>query len=108
MGTIPSPIQNFSIPDSNTKIAETRFAIEKLVKEIEKTVVMVFDTSAQMAQRVPVPTEGMVAWVKDANVLYVHTGSAWAQVYPVTPRIYSGSALPDSSLGNNGDIYFRG
>lgn len=108
MGTIPSPIQQFSIPDSNTKISETRSAIETLVKQIEKAVVMVFDTSTQMAQRIPVPTEGMVAWVKDANTLYVHDGSSWVQVYPVSPRIYSGSVLPSSSLGKDGDIYFRG
>lgn len=108
MGTTPSPIQQFPLMDNQTTIAGTRDAVNNMVEEIEKKVVMVFDTSTQMTSRIPVPTEGMLAWVKDANILYVHNGSSWAQVYPPAPRIYSGTGLPTNAIGQNGDIYFRG
>ena len=107
MGVTPSAVQGFSMPDSQTTIAGIRSAINLLVGQIEKQVVMSFDTMSVLSSKVPAPTEGMVAWIKDVNTLLVYDSNSWVRIYPPNPRIYTGTTAPSSALGADGDFYFR-
>lgn len=45
--------------------------------------VMVFATSTARSAALTAPTEGMVTYLADTNVLEFYTGSAWSLVVPV-------------------------
>lgn len=107
MGTTPSPIHGYSLPDSNTKISGTRAAFNTVATQIEITTVMRFQTVAEMATKIT-PRSGMVAWIIGTKQLLLHNGTDWVQLYPDSPAILTGTALPANTLGKNGDFYFRG
>ena len=108
MGTIASPIHAYSLPDSATKISQTRAVIETLGKQIEVTTVMRFNTVAEIATKLTVAARsGMLAYIINTKQLLLHDGSNWVQIYPAKPTIYSGTTIPSNTLGVDGDIYFR-
>lgn len=44
---------------------------------LQDQVVMVFDNSTARTTAIATPTEGMVSYLKDTNLLYIYSGSAW-------------------------------
>lgn len=81
--------------------------ITKAVLDLEKRVVMVFDNSSDRSSRVPTPTEGMLSYLKDTDLYYFYSGTAWTALVPSVPTFSSGTAVPSNSSGNNGDIFFK-
>lgn len=107
MSTLNTSNQGIPYPDHNEYLKFAWQQIRDAVLAIEPKLNMVFANSSDLATRVPSPTEGMVAWMQDANVLQVYDGSSWKRVYPSSPAIYSGSGAPSSGLGTIGDLYFQ-
>lgn len=60
--------------------------------------VMVFATASARAADIPSPTEGMVTYREDANVLEVYNGSAWTDINDNT------AAIPKSIIDAAGDL----
>ena len=60
--------------------------------------VMVFATASARAADIPSPTEGMVTYREDANVLEVYNGSAWTDINDNT------AAIPKSLIDAAGDL----
>lgn len=106
MATPASANQGIPMPDDAEYLKDVPDFVRAMGLAIEKKLVMSFASSSDRATRVPSPVEGMVSWLRDLNRLYVYTGSTWAQVYPPTPTVTSGTAAPTGS-GAVGDIYIQ-
>lgn len=100
--------QAMPYPLSSEKVADVNDHIRKLALAVEKQVVMKFATMTDMNTKIPVPVDGMMAYINDTDLLYLRIKGAWARVYPASPTIYSGTTAPASSLGQTGDIYIQG
>ena len=74
---------------------------------IEKKLVQVFASQTDLTTRVPSPVEGMMAYLKDSDIIQVYNGTSWKRVYPQSPAIYSGTTAPASTLGSVGDFYMQ-
>lgn len=64
--------------------------------------VMVFATSTARSTALPVPTEGMVSFLKDSNTFWYHDGSAWVNlgnVMPFTNSTSRGTLVPSPTEG---------
>ena len=74
--------------------------------------VMVFANSSARTTALPTPTEGMVTYLEDTNLLYVWTGAAWTQVASPSPVTTQGDLIVGNSsgqesrlaIGTNGQI----
>jgi len=55
--------------------------------------VLVFANSAARSSAIPAPTQGMFAYLEDANTLSVNDGSSWLQVYPAVVPSLAGSVV---------------
>lgn len=101
-----TPIMGFQVPAAgdDPNVAED---VMTLATQIEKHVVMVFNTAVARDAAVTAPTEGMHAYLKDSNTLTVYNGSAWAAAYPTVPSFTSGTAAPSNATGVDGDVYFQ-
>lgn len=49
-------------------------------------------------------TNGMLLFVEDPGALYLRLAGSWFKVFPTN---FSGDGNPPSSLGVDGDLYFR-
>jgi hypothetical protein len=101
-----TPIMGFQVPAAgdDPNVAED---VMTLASQIEKYVVMVFNTALARNAAVTAPVEGMHAYLKDNNVMTVYTGSAWEDAYPTVPSITSGTTTPSNATGADGDVYFQ-
>ncbi len=61
--------------------------------------VMVFANSAARSAALPTPTEGMVTYLEDANLLYVWTGSSWIGVATPSPITTQGDLIVGNVSG---------
>ena len=77
------------------------------VADIETKLVMVFNNVADRSARVPAPTEGMLSYLKDVNLFYYYSGTAWTAVVPTVPTFSSGTAVPSNSSGVDGDVFWK-
>ena len=99
--------QALPYPMADEKLADGNDAVRKLAQALDGKVVMVFASQSAMNTAVPTPSEGMLAYIADSNLLQLRVDSAWVNVFPTSPAIYSGTAAPASTLGTTGDIYVQ-
>lgn len=99
--------QQVPYPDHNEYLKNNWAMLQTIVQFLEKQLVMKFASSADLAARVPTPTEGMVAWMMDSNQLMAYDGTVWQRVWPTAPAIYSGTTAPASGTGTVGDLYLQ-
>jgi len=102
-----TPLQNLPYPDADSTIKDINDYIRNLALALEGKLVMVFPNDAARTTAVASPTEGMLSWLQDTNMLYVHDGTGWKQMYPSAPAILSGTVAPTGSTGAVGDIYIQ-
>lgn len=81
--------------------------IMSLALAIEKRLMGVYNNATDRDTRVPSPQEGQFAILKDTDLVYRYTGSAWTLFPPAAPTITSGTTVPSNGTGANGDIYFK-
>lgn len=81
--------------------------IMSLALAIEKRVMGVYNNAADRDARVTAPQEGQFAILKDTDLVYRYTGSAWTLFPPASPAITSGTTVPSNGSGADGDIYFK-
>jgi hypothetical protein len=94
----PLPADDPDVPDDMKNLAQL----------VDKRVVGVYtDASDRDTKTGPVVEEGMVAYLKNDDKLYVRTATAWA-LYPTPPpTITSGTTVPANTSGANGDIFYK-
>ena len=110
MGFTSTPITGSQVPDNNEKLNQAYKFSRIVATNLERFVVMRFDTQSALTATLTgdnAPAEGMVAWIRDSNVLQVYDGGSWKRLLYNQPQIFSGTAAPSSSLGTTGDIYFQ-
>lgn len=92
--------------------ADEILAAADLQSYIQDQVVFVFNDASARTSGILAPTEGMVSYLKDTNLLYAFDGSAWVEVAPNvgTPgtytkvttdakgRVSSGTTLSESDI----------
>ena len=66
--------------------------------------VMVFASSAARSSALPVPTEGMVSYLKDTDVTQYYTGSAWASLATLVSATFTGTVLKTNQPIISGQI----
>jgi hypothetical protein len=98
--------QGLPYPDNNERLADVPDFIYALADALDDKILGVYASQAALSGAGPFEA-GRMAWVTADNTLQVYTGSTWVTVYPASPRIFSGTAVPSSSLGSNGDLYVR-
>jgi hypothetical protein len=71
--------------------ADEILSAEDLQDYIQDQVVFVYESSGARASGILAPTEGMVSYLRDTNLLYVYDGSSWIEVAPDvgTPGTYT-------------------
>jgi hypothetical protein len=71
--------------------ADEVLSADDLQDYIQDQVVFVYESSGARASGILAPTEGMVSYLRDTNLLYVHDGSSWVEVAPDvgTPGTYT-------------------
>jgi hypothetical protein len=71
--------------------ADEVLSAEDLQEYIQDQVVFVYESSGARASGILAPTEGMVSYLRDTNLLYVYDGSSWVEVAPDvgTPGTYT-------------------
>lgn len=71
--------------------ADEVLSAEDLQDYIQDQVVFVYESSGARASGILSPTEGMVSYLRDTNLLYVYDGSSWVEVAPDvgTPGTYT-------------------
>lgn len=62
--------------------ADEILAAADLQSYIQDQVVFVYANASARASGILAPTEGMVSYLQDTNLLYVHDGSSWVEVAP--------------------------
>ena len=74
-----------------TWAADEILAADDLQNYIQDQVVFVYDSAGARTSGILSPTEGMVSYLKDTNLLYVFDGSSWVEVAPDvgTPGTYT-------------------
>jgi hypothetical protein len=74
-----------------TWAADEILAADDLQGYIQDQVVFVFDSAGARTSGILSPSEGMVSYLKDTNLLYVFDGSSWVEVAPDvgTPGTYT-------------------
>lgn len=74
-----------------TWAADEILAADDLQDYIQDQVVFVYDSAGARTSGILSPTEGMVSYLKDTNLLYVFDGSLWVEVAPDvgTPGTYT-------------------
>ena len=94
--------------------ADEILAADDLQNYIQDQVVFVYDSAGARTSGILSPTEGMVSYLKDTNLLYIFDGSTWVEVAPDvgTPgtytkvttdfkgRVTSGTTLSASDIPN--------
>lgn len=105
-------IQSLPYPDGDNAAntpADTPLFIQRLAEAVEKRLFGVYATASDRDTKIGGSLEeGMIAYLKDSDIMVLYTGAAWKQVYPVTgPTLRSGTTTPDNSLGVNGDVYVK-
>ena len=74
---------------------------ETLAKNIANALVersvMRFDSASARAATLTSPVEGMVTWLRDANLLYHYTGTSWI---PESTVLMTWTSLASASLGS--------
>lgn len=98
--------QGIRVLDDTEYVWNVPAAIAATVADVEKLVVQRFTSAAQRDQKVPLPEEGMVCWLRDVKTLSVHDGTAWQRVWPMQPKITSSTDAPVGT-GATGDIHFQ-
>jgi hypothetical protein len=71
--------------------ADEILAAEDLQDYIQDQVVFVYDTEAARTSGILSPTEGMISYLKNTNLLYAFDGSSWVEIAPNvgTPGTYT-------------------
>lgn len=105
MATTPSTNQGLPLPQDSEMLKDVPDFVKALALAVEPKLVMSFASQTDLVNRVGSPVEGMVAWLRDANILQVYNGSTWVKVYPASPTILYGDNPPTSGQGSVGDIY---
>jgi len=101
-----SPIQGFRYPDMNEYLKDVPQFIQNLAVDVEKRVVMIFTTASDRGTKLPTPVSGQVTWLQDQKALDVYDGAVYKRIYPPSPNITSGTAVP-SGTGAVGDLYVQ-
>ena len=81
--------------------------LEQLALAIEKRLVGVYNNVAARSAAVTAPQEGQFAFMKDTNTFAYYDGATWVAFPTAAPAITSGTSVPSSGDGANGDIYFK-
>jgi hypothetical protein len=79
--------------------ADEILAAEDLQDYIQDQVVFVYDNSSARASGILAPTEGMVSYLKDTNLLYVHDGTNWVEALPATLPVANGGTGANTAAG---------
>lgn len=98
--------QGLPYPDNQERIAGVPGFIQALAEELDKKIVGVYANQNALQAAGPFQA-GYMAYVVNANVLQIYSGSRWVRVSPPTPMIHSGTAPPTTTLGEVGDLYVR-
>jgi hypothetical protein len=71
--------------------ADEILAADDLQEYIQDQVVFVYNDASARSSGILAPTEGMVSYLKNTNLLYVYDGSSWVEVAPDvgTPGTYT-------------------
>lgn len=107
MTTRSTANQGAPFPDVNEPLNNMNDWIYALAVFLETRGVQRFSTQADLATKRPTPSDGEVCWITSEDAMYAYTGSAWKRVYPPSPMVYSGTAVPASTLGAVGDFYIK-
>lgn len=101
-----TPLQSFPTPIS-TDDPDVTADTYTLATAIEKRVMGVYNNATDRDARITSPQEGQFAYLKDTDLVWRYTGSAWTLFPPAAPSITSGTTTPSNGTGANGDIYFK-
>ena len=101
-----TPAQGFPVM-SETDYPDIPADVLSLATAIEKRVVGVYNDTTDRSTKVPSPQEGQVAYLKDTNTFTYYDGAAWQAMFQQPPSFTSGTSVPSSGTGNNGDVYFK-
>lgn len=106
MAILNTPINQLPYPDNNEMVKDVPDFIRDLAQAVDKKILGVYANQAALSAAGPFAA-GRLAWITADSVLQIYTGSTWVRIYPSSPRIFSGSTTPSSSLGSPGDIYIQ-
>lgn len=81
--------------------------LNKAILDVEKKLVMVFNSASDRSTRVTTPTEGMLSYQKDTDLYYTYNGAAWVALLPAVPTFTYGTAVPSNASGANGDVFWK-
>lgn len=98
--------QGIRVLDSDEFVWNVPDALLSTVQDIEKLLVQRFDSATDRSNKLPLPEEGMMSYLRDTNEWHGYNGTAWVRIYPSSPRITSGTSAP-SANGQTGDIYVQ-
>jgi hypothetical protein len=102
-----TPMQAFPYPTSADD-PDVPGDMQALAVAVEKRVFGIYNDATDRNAKITAPVEGQIAYLKDTDIITVHNGAAWVQVYPVVvPAFTSGTAVPSNGTGADGDVYFR-
>lgn len=101
-----TPQQLFPIP-SEGDLPDVPVDLAALANAIEKRVAGVYNSTSDRSTKITSPQEGQVAYLKDTNTWTFYDGSAWQPMFAAVPTFSSGSTVPSSGSGNNGDVFFK-
>lgn len=101
-----TPLQGFRYPDMNEFLKDVPQFIQNLALDAEKRAVQIYTSANDRTAKLTSPVSGNLTWLQDQRALDVWDGSTWQRVYPFSPRITSGTAVPTGS-GSIGDIHIQ-
>jgi hypothetical protein len=86
--------------------------LETAVLDIENHLVGRYSDTTDRSTRNPSPQLGEIAYMMDTDIMYVwgndSGGTGWKQVWPPdVPAILSGTTVPDSGTGSDGDVFLK-
>lgn len=101
-----TPGQSFPVPES-TDDPNVPDDMNNLALAVERRVFGVYNNVTDRNTRVPAPQEGQVAFIKDTDAFVFYNGTSWEPMFEQPPTFFSGTSVPSSGLGVNGDVYFK-
>lgn len=111
MGYSNTPIDAIPIPDNKEYLNQAWKFSGIVATNLEPYTVMRFASMTELAAKLVgtllAPKNGMIVYIAADSAFYGYAGGAWHRIYPTENRVFSGTGIPASTLGNVGDVYVQ-